>query len=206
MYCANLIRPPDVESCNRQACEPVWVTGEWSEVTGGCLQKGPRPALLLVWNALAMSPLVISPPRQCSASCGQGYHQRLVSCSENEHDEHGHQSLSDCPGTPPESYKPCRLDPCPSAPAWRVGTWGPVSGPFIRMWRYLAGAGQEGGVFGVFFKCVLCSLFQCSASCGEGVMERVVQCLADAQGEAHACSQDDKPEARKVCSNPSCES
>lgn len=34
MYCANLIRPPDVESCNSQACELVWITGEWSEVTG----------------------------------------------------------------------------------------------------------------------------------------------------------------------------
>lgn len=62
------------------------------------------------------------------------------------------------------------------------------------------------GCFRGFFKCVLGSLLQCSASCGEGVMERMVQCLADAQGEAHGCSQDDKPEARKVCSNPSCES
>lgn len=33
MYCANLIRPPDVESCNSQACEVVWITGEWTEVT-----------------------------------------------------------------------------------------------------------------------------------------------------------------------------
>lgn len=32
MYCANLIRPPDVESCNSQACEVVWITGEWTEV------------------------------------------------------------------------------------------------------------------------------------------------------------------------------
>lgn len=65
---------------------------------------------------------------------------------------------------------------------------------------------QTSGMFSGFFKCVLGSLLQCSASCGEGVMERMVQCLADAQGEAHGCSQDHKPEARKVCSNPSCES
>lgn len=77
--------------------------------------------------------LVISPTLQCSASCGQGYRQRLVSCSEvhveNENYEYGHQSLSNCPGTPPESYMSCSLDPCPPPQAWRVGTWGPVSEP-----------------------------------------------------------------------------
>lgn len=32
MYCVNLIRPPDIESCNTQACELIWITGEWTEV------------------------------------------------------------------------------------------------------------------------------------------------------------------------------
>lgn len=68
---------------------------------------------------------------QCSASCGQGYRQRLISCSEvhveNDNYEYGHQSLSNCPGTPPESYMPCNLDPCPSPQEWRVGIWGLVS-------------------------------------------------------------------------------
>ena len=75
--------------------------------------------------------LLIYPLLQCSASCGRGYRQRLISCSEvhvaNENYEHGHQSLSNCPGTPPESYMPCNLDPCPSPQEWRVGIWGPVS-------------------------------------------------------------------------------
>lgn len=68
---------------------------------------------------------------QCSASCGQGYRQRLISCSEvhveNDNYEYGHQSLSNCPGTPPESYMPCNLDPCPPPQEWRVGVWGAVS-------------------------------------------------------------------------------
>lgn len=68
---------------------------------------------------------------QCSASCGQGYRQRLISCSEvhveNDNYEYGHQSLSNCPGTPPESYMPCNLDPCPPPQEWRVGIWGLVS-------------------------------------------------------------------------------
>lgn len=34
MYCVNLIRPPDQESCNTQGCELIWITGEWTEVRG----------------------------------------------------------------------------------------------------------------------------------------------------------------------------
>lgn len=79
--------------------------------------------------------LVICPLLQCSASCGQGYRQRLISCSEvhveNENYEYGHQSLSNCPGMPPESYMPCHLDPCPLPQEWRVGIWGPVREPMV---------------------------------------------------------------------------
>lgn len=59
--------------------------------------------------------------------------------------------------------------------------------------------------FGMFLKVCAVLTLQCSASCGEGVMERMVQCLADGQGEGQECSQDNKPEARKGCRNPSCE-
>lgn len=140
MYCVNQIRPPVIESCNTHACEFIWITGEWTE---------------------------------CSASCGQGYRQRLISCSEvhveNDNYEYGHQSLSNCPGTPPESYMPCNLDPCPSPQEWRVGIWG-----------------------------------LCSVSCGDGVMERTVQCVSADGQERNRCSVDTMPEARKVCRNPSC--
>lgn len=32
VYCVNLIRPPDTESCNSHACEFVWIAGEWTQV------------------------------------------------------------------------------------------------------------------------------------------------------------------------------
>ncbi|KAM3877911.1 A disintegrin and metalloproteinase with thrombospondin motifs 9-like [Diretmus argenteus] len=140
MYCVNQIRPPDVESCNTQACEFIWINGEWTE---------------------------------CSASCGQGYHQRLVLCSEvhagNDNYEYGHQSLPNCPGTPPESFMPCNLGPCTPRQEWRVGTWGP-----------------------------------CSVSCGDGVMERPVQCVSADGQESNRCPLDAVPEARKACRNPNC--
>lgn len=47
---------------------------------------------------------------------------------------------------------------------------------------------------------------QCSASCGDGVMERTVQCVSADGQETNRCSQGAIPEARKVCRNPSCES
>lgn len=46
---------------------------------------------------------------------------------ENDNYEYGHQSLSNCPGTPPESYMPCNLGPCPLLQEWTVGIWGAVS-------------------------------------------------------------------------------
>lgn len=94
-------------------------------------RKRRQSLRLPVWSGLVVSPRPICPPLQCSASCGPGYRQRLVSCSEvhveNENYEYSHQSLSSCPGTPPESYMPCDLEPCPPPLEWRVGIWGPVS-------------------------------------------------------------------------------
>ena len=32
MYCVKQIRPPHIESCHTQACEFIWITGDWTEV------------------------------------------------------------------------------------------------------------------------------------------------------------------------------
>lgn len=68
---------------------------------------------------------------QCSVTCGKGYKQRLVSCSEiytgKENYEYSYQTTINCPGMQPPSVQPCFLRECPVSATWRVGNWGSVS-------------------------------------------------------------------------------
>ena len=68
---------------------------------------------------------------QCSVTCGKGYKQRLVSCSEiytgKENYEYSYQTAINCPGMQPPSVQPCFLRECPVSATWRVGNWGSVS-------------------------------------------------------------------------------
>ncbi|XP_060058948.1 A disintegrin and metalloproteinase with thrombospondin motifs 9 isoform X3 [Erinaceus europaeus] len=68
---------------------------------------------------------------ECSVTCGKGYKQRLVSCSEiytgKENYEYSYQTTINCPGMQPPSVQPCYLRECPVSAAWRVGNWGSCS-------------------------------------------------------------------------------
>lgn len=68
---------------------------------------------------------------ECSVTCGKGYRQRLVSCSEiytgKENYEYSYQTTVNCPGTQPPSVQPCYLRDCPVSATWRVGNWGSCS-------------------------------------------------------------------------------
>ncbi|KAJ7415430.1 ADAM metallopeptidase with thrombospondin type 1 motif 9 [Pitangus sulphuratus] len=68
---------------------------------------------------------------ECSVTCGKGYRQRLVSCSEiytgKDHYEYGYQNMVNCPGTQPPNIQPCYLGECPVSASWRVGNWGSCS-------------------------------------------------------------------------------
>ncbi|XP_030723501.1 A disintegrin and metalloproteinase with thrombospondin motifs 9 [Globicephala melas] len=68
---------------------------------------------------------------ECSVTCGKGYKQRLVSCSEiytgKENYEYSYQTTINCPGAQPPSVQPCYLRECPVSATWRVGNWGSCS-------------------------------------------------------------------------------
>ncbi|XP_004644840.1 A disintegrin and metalloproteinase with thrombospondin motifs 9 [Octodon degus] len=68
---------------------------------------------------------------ECSVTCGKGYKQRLVSCSEiytgKENYVYSYQTSAHCPGTQPPSVQPCYLPECPVSATWRVGNWGSCS-------------------------------------------------------------------------------
>ncbi|KAJ6668225.1 hypothetical protein lerEdw1_015602 [Lerista edwardsae] len=68
---------------------------------------------------------------ECSVTCGKGYKQRLVSCSEiytgKDHYEYGYQNTVNCPGTQPPNLHSCYLGDCPVLASWRVGNWGSCS-------------------------------------------------------------------------------
>ncbi|XP_044307992.1 A disintegrin and metalloproteinase with thrombospondin motifs 9 isoform X4 [Varanus komodoensis] len=68
---------------------------------------------------------------ECSVTCGKGYKQRLVSCSEiytgKDHYEYGYTNVVNCPGTQPPNVQSCYLGECPVLASWRVGNWGSCS-------------------------------------------------------------------------------
>uniref|UniRef100_S4RUX8 Uncharacterized protein n=1 Tax=Petromyzon marinus TaxID=7757 RepID=S4RUX8_PETMA len=115
----------------------------------------------------------------CSASCGPGYQQRLVFCSEThgstgEHFPYGYEARPSCPHPRPPGTRPCDIREC-SSPApmppqaalpvrWRTGAWS-----------------------------------QCSVSCGDGWAERPVRCLTGEGRPSDACPQESRPTTRQQC-------
>uniref|UniRef100_A0A673ZPN7 ADAM metallopeptidase with thrombospondin type 1 motif 20 n=1 Tax=Salmo trutta TaxID=8032 RepID=A0A673ZPN7_SALTR len=70
----------------------------------------------------------------CSASCGVGYQQRIVSCSVMPSSQTLHpydaqssaQSRPHCPEPHPPGTRQCLLRDCPQAAYWKVGPWSKV--------------------------------------------------------------------------------
>ncbi|XP_058144334.1 A disintegrin and metalloproteinase with thrombospondin motifs 9 isoform X15 [Dasypus novemcinctus] len=157
LSCEILDKPPDREQCHMHACprDAAWNTGPWSsctktcgegsryrkvvcvdgdkgEVHGGHCDGSKRPAH---HQSCSLQPCeyvwITGEWSECSVTCGKGYKQRLVSCSEiytgKENYEYSYQTTVNCPGTQPPSVLPCYLRECPVSATWRVGNWGSCS-------------------------------------------------------------------------------
>ncbi|OXB78730.1 UNVERIFIED_CONTAM: hypothetical protein H355_002695 [Colinus virginianus] len=157
LSCEILDKPPDREQCNVQDCprDAAWSAGPWSSCMKTCGEAARYRKVFCVdeskqvqssahCDASKRPPEMEScglPPceyiwitgewSECSVTCGKGYRQRLVSCSEiytgKDHYEYGYQNTVSCPGTQPPNIQPCYLGECPVSASWRVSNWGSCS-------------------------------------------------------------------------------
>uniref|UniRef100_A0A8C8IP48 ADAM metallopeptidase with thrombospondin type 1 motif 20 n=1 Tax=Oncorhynchus tshawytscha TaxID=74940 RepID=A0A8C8IP48_ONCTS len=153
------------QPCSRAPCYHMWITGEWN----------PLPGHTFKYTYLCVISIVCD--FQCSASCGVGYQQRIVSCSMKPSSTlHPYDAQSSalshphCPEPPPPSTRQCLLWDCPQAAYWKVGPWS-----------------------------------KCSQTCGAGVMERRVECLFSKGQPSKHCRPAERPESQATCRERECQ-
>uniref|UniRef100_A0A8C8IUJ3 ADAM metallopeptidase with thrombospondin type 1 motif 20 n=1 Tax=Oncorhynchus tshawytscha TaxID=74940 RepID=A0A8C8IUJ3_ONCTS len=172
--CGSHNRPATAQPCQVTEClHHTWAAGEWQDVSiDHYLARSMSISLsfYLTYPVLLFFSL-------CSASCGVGYQQRIVSCSMKPSSTlHPYDAQSSalshphCPEPPPPSTRQCLLWDCPQAAYWKVGPWS-----------------------------------KCSQTCGAGVMERRVECLFSKGQPSKHCRPAERPESQATCRERECQ-
>ncbi|XP_034962630.2 A disintegrin and metalloproteinase with thrombospondin motifs 9 isoform X3 [Zootoca vivipara] len=154
--CSQASRPASEQECQMAECASYsWKTEDWQDCSKTCgegsryrkvtcvdqdmekadslhCDSSKRPPDIEACNLAPCEYIWITGDwSECSVTCGKGYKQRLVSCSEiytgKDHYEYGYQNTVNCPGTQPPNVQSCYLGECPVLASWRVGNWGSCS-------------------------------------------------------------------------------
>ncbi|XP_060695933.1 A disintegrin and metalloproteinase with thrombospondin motifs 20-like isoform X1 [Hemiscyllium ocellatum] len=199
--CDPFSRPAVTQQCRLPDClHYEWLADEWEDCSASCGQGIQNRKVLCVnhiqkqveesyCNHSARPPSmqnciiaaceyiwITGEWSQCSTSCGSGYQQRMVYCTEvhSGQDHYSYDlpstSINGCPGPPPPNIHECNVRECRPIASWRVGAWS-----------------------------------KCSVTCGVGIMERKVQCLTDNSQLSELCLPNQKPQFQTPCFNDACD-
>ncbi|EPY76961.1 a disintegrin-like and metallopeptidase (reprolysin type) with thrombospondin type 1 motif, 20, partial [Camelus ferus] len=193
--CDGSMRPDFQRQCWRQDClQYQWVAGEWPDCSTSCKKREMHrqvicmdaqntrvndsfcdpstrpPSIKKCRNPPCKYIVVTGDSSQCAGNCGFSYRQRITYCTGIRSTE-----KSKLRQLWPVTYRECPVLPSPQVYKCNFKTC-------LHMATWKVGTWSE-----------------CSVTCGVGIMERRVECLAENGWPSDLCLKRLKPDAQKKC-------